>query len=335
MQRRASSHGTSRRFPAIPIVPITLIIVGFAGAARGELPGAFRFAAVDEAALGLWEGNRPIMVYNHGVKVKQGSPTAKPHSCYIHPLYGLDGEVLTDDFPADHLHHRGLFWAWPHVTVDGHHYDLWMQNGIEPRFERWGLRRIEEKQAALGVDNGWYVAGRKVMDEKLLLRVHRADNNARAIDLELTWTPVGRPITLGGAEGKSYVGLTLRFAPGDDTQITVPSGRSKQDLYMTNLPWADLTREWPGHPSASGASIFVHPTHPDYPPTWLTRHYGVLCLGWPGVRPETLVARKPVRCRYRIWIHRGRPDAEQLARAYTAYLVEPDVIGHRSNGASP
>src|SRR5208337_1754352 len=27
----------------------------------------------------------------------------------------------------------------------------------------------------------------------------------------------------------------------------------------------------------------------------------------PGVRPETLVAGEPVRCRCRIWIHRGRP----------------------------
>ena len=91
-------------------------------ACRGQArPGAFRFAAVDEASLGLWEGDRPILVYNHGIRSKQGNPAPKPHSCYIHPLYGLDGEVLTDDFPADHLHHRGVFWAWPHVTVDGRH----------------------------------------------------------------------------------------------------------------------------------------------------------------------------------------------------------------------
>ncbi len=324
MQHRAFSYGRMRRFPAFPIAAIVLTIIGLAGAAQGESPGAFRFAAVDEASLGLWEGSRPVLVYNHGVKAKQGNPTAKPHSCYIHPLYGLDEEVLTDDFPADHLHHRGLFWAWPHVTVDGKHYDLWMQNGIEARFERWGLRRTEERQAILGVENGWYVSGRKVMREELLLRVARASENGRAIDVELTWTPVDKPITLGGAEGKSYGGLTFRFAPGTDTQITVPSGRTKEDLYMTSLAWTDLTRLWAGHSSPSGASIFVHPTHPDYPPTWLTRHYGVLCLGWPGVRTQTLVAGKPVRCRYRIWIHRDRPDVEHLARAFAAYLAEAD-----------
>ena len=29
-------------------------------------------------------------------------------SNYVHPLYGLDGEVLTEDFPEDHRHHRGV-----------------------------------------------------------------------------------------------------------------------------------------------------------------------------------------------------------------------------------
>ena len=28
-----------------------------------------------------------------------------------------DGQVLTEDFPADHLHHRGIFWAWHQVYV--------------------------------------------------------------------------------------------------------------------------------------------------------------------------------------------------------------------------
>ena len=75
-------------------------------------------------------------------------------------------------FPADHPHHRGLFWAWPHVTMDGRHLNLWMLNGIEPRFERWGLRRAEAKRALLGVENGCYAAGRGTFSDqpKILIR---------------------------------------------------------------------------------------------------------------------------------------------------------------------
>ena len=40
-------------------------------------------------------------------------------SNYFHPLYDLDGTVLTEDFPKDHIHHRGIFWAWHQVRING------------------------------------------------------------------------------------------------------------------------------------------------------------------------------------------------------------------------
>jgi len=211
----------------------------------------FRFAPIDDRSLGLWEGNRPVLVYNHGAHTKRDAPEVRAHRSYIHPLYGLDGEVLTDDFPPDHLHHRGLFWDWPHVTVDGRHHDQWMLDGSEPRFVRWGIREAGPEDARLGVENGWFVGERQVMREQVLLRMHKSTDEGRAIDVDLTWTPLGEPITLGGAEGKSYGGLTFRFAPGRDTVITVPSGRTKDDLYMTALPWTDLTRVWAGRQNSS------------------------------------------------------------------------------------
>src|SRR6266511_3501165 len=57
-----------------------------------------RFDAVGDKSLGLWEGDRPVFVYNHGVLNKPGVPATHERSTYIHPIYGLDGEVLTDDF---------------------------------------------------------------------------------------------------------------------------------------------------------------------------------------------------------------------------------------------
>jgi hypothetical protein len=294
---------------------------------QAEPPASpFRFIEVNEnKSLKVEEDHRPILVYNHGPQHPKGAPLTEARNSYIHPLYGLDGEVLTDDAPTDHLHHRGVFWAWPHVTVDGRHHDGWMMRGIVPRFERWTAREAGPDAARLGVENGWYVGMKKVMREQLMITVRRASTRqgsaeGRAIDLSFTWTPEDTPITLGGAKDKSYGGLTIRFAAGSDTEITVPSGRTKEDLYMTSLPWADLTCTWDRERLTSGVALFVHPSHPDYPPTWLTRHYGVLCLGWPGVEPKTLVAGDPVHCRYRIWIHSRRVDADLLGKVYADYL---------------
>ncbi len=284
-------------------------------------PAAFRFTDASPDSLRLSEGQRPVLVYNHGVLRKAGVPADRARSTYVHPLFGLDGEVLTDDFPKDHYHHRGLFWAWPHVRVGTNHYDLWMLNGIAQRFERWLARDAGPGGAVLGVENGWYVGDRKVMQERVWLRVFPAANGAQAVDVDLTLIPHGQPIALTGAEGKSYGGLTLRFAPNTNTVITTPLGNSSKDLPMTRLAWADLTAKYPDAPAASGAAIFIAPDHPDYPPMWLTRHYGVLCVGWPGIDAKEFPAGESIRCRYRVWIHRGATDQSAMEKVYAAYLA--------------
>lgn len=282
----------------------------------------FRFAPVDDRSLALYEGDQRIFVYNHGtIPAPPGVPPERARACYVHPLYGLDGEVLTDDYPKDHYHHRGLFWVWPHVTIGGKEVDLWLISGIAQKFEAWLEQTTGEDEAVLAVRNGWYIGEKKVMDEVVRLTIHRkdADGQGRAIDCAFTWTPTDQPITLEGAPGKSYGGFTCRYAPGDDTAITVPSGLTKDDLLETPLPWADFVRTWSKEKVRSGAALFIAPDHPDFPPTWLTRHYGALCVGWPGVKPRTFPAGEPIRTAYRVWVHKGQPDAKRLAEVYAGY----------------
>ncbi|MCO5050806.1 MAG: PmoA family protein [Verrucomicrobiae bacterium] len=280
----------------------------------------FRLADVTDKSLGVWEGDQPVLVYNYGLISRTNVPDDRARSSYVHPLYGLDGEVLTDDFPKDHYHHRGLFWAWPYVKIDGQEYDLWLLQGIRHQFDHWLKRETSAAAAICAVENHWLVGDRNVLTEQVWLRVLPATAEGRAIDVELTLTPTTAPVTLRGAEEKSYGGLTLRFAPHEgDPVITVPSGRTKEDLTMARLPWADLSTQIAGAKNPSGATIFIAPTHPGFPPEWLTRHYGVLCVGWPGVKEQTLAPGKTVRCRYRVWIHRGVPTLSQLEMQYATF----------------
>ena len=55
------------------------------------------------------EGDAKVLFYQRATK-SMGGKHARAN--YVHPLFDLDGNVLTEDFPADHLHHRGIFWAW-------------------------------------------------------------------------------------------------------------------------------------------------------------------------------------------------------------------------------
>ena len=289
-------------------------------------PTQFRFEAVNDKSLGLWEGDRPVLVYNHGVISSASAPNARSRSTYVHPLYGLEGEVLTDDFPKDHDYHRGLYWAWPHIKIADQEYDLWSLRGIRIKFRRWLAQETKPNMAVLGVENAWLVGDKQVMMEKVRIEIHPASSQSRAIDLELTWSPTEQPVTLWGAPGKSYGGLNLRFGPRSKTIITVPTGRTNEDLLMTKLPWADLSGDLNKAADAlSGAAIFVHPEHPDYPPTWMTRHYGMLAVGWPGVTPQTFPAGKPFSFRYRLWIHRKALESAEIQRAYEAYCATANL----------
>jgi len=227
----------------------------------------FRFDDIGDRSLGISQGGRPVMVYNFGVQKKPGVPADRQRSSYVHPLYGLDGEVLTDDFPADHLHHRGLFWAWPHVRVGYEEHDLWMLQNIRHQFERWTEQKANSTEAVLGVENSWYVADRRVMRETVRFIIHARTENERAIDIEFKWMALAEPVTLSGAEGKSYGGLSLRFAPRQQTAITTDDGLQPKDLNLTRLAWADLSARFENTPGSSGVAILVDRRHPGFPPT--------------------------------------------------------------------
>lgn len=284
----------------------------------------FHWNEISDATLELTEETRPVLAYNFGVITAAHVPENDPRrsrSCYVHPLRGLDGEVLTDDFPKDHYHHHGVFWTWPHVVIAGQEYSLWEDKGpLRQRFVRWLCREQGLTAAVLGVENGWFLGDTQVLTERVWFTVYRS-GDARHIDVDLFFLPLDQEVTLWGAEGKSYGGLTVRFRPrpGERPKISVAGGWTGDDLYETPLTWAAFCSRFGEGDAWSGAAIMVSPNHPDYPPTWLTRHYGPLCVGWPGIRSQTLAAGRPIHLPYRLWIHRGCVPAEEIETVYRAY----------------
>lgn len=318
----------------------------------GEREG-FRFLE-EEKTITLHDSGGPVWVYHFGLNTREELPQSerrRTRGTYIHPLYGLNGEILTEDFPRDHYHHHGVFWTWPYVGVHRKHngedipagemgekidrYDLWEDIGIQQRFVKWGDRKIDPHSATLSVENGWFAGGEKLMIEKIEIKTHRIeeggnDLKTRAVDFHFCWIPTEFPITLKGAPEKSYGGFTVRFRPHPNpkegekiTTITIPSGIADRDLPETPLPWADFTSRFGTGERRSGAAIFVPKDHPDYPPTWLTRYYGPLCVGWPGVNGRTFPPGEEIRVHYRIWIHDNEVNASQIQKAYENYTLEP------------
>jgi hypothetical protein len=291
-----------------------------------DLPGpAFRWEDQQDGRLVLTEGERSVLTYVYGMTLPAGVPAQFRRACYVHPLCDLDGHVLTDDFPKDHYHHRGLFWTWPVVRVGDATYDLWALEGMEQRFERYLGREAGPVYAALGAEAGWFHGEQKVIQEAVWLRVFRAGEVGRAIDLELTLAAVGSPVTRGGRPGKGYGDLTLRFAPREGTVLHSSEGPEPQDADQRIARWADLSAQFLNPARPAGAAIFNSPGNPTDPVGWTLRPYGILNPAWPGTGEVTLQPGQSVTLRYRLWIHRGNVEAGHVADAYEAFANPPQA----------
>jgi len=297
-----------------------------AWAAEAPAPAAgFRFVEQPEGRLALLEGDRPVLTYNWGDQLKEGVPADRKRSCYIHPVWGIDGEVLTDDFPKDHYHHRGLSWMWNRVRIGGREVDIWTLKGIRQQFGKWLDRKADASGAVLAVENNWVMDGPPVAKETVEIRASAAEKTGRAIDVRVTLESLAQPIELLGEITKGYGGLCLRFAPREETVITTPAGKQAKDSDHLKFPWADLSARFAGRKEPSGAAIFVHPQNPGAPNEWTLRNYGFLGPCWPGMEKYTLEPGKPVTLKYRLWIHRGDAAQGKVAEACKDYLAEPDA----------
>ncbi len=280
----------------------------------------------EDAARGtltLVEDGVPVLTFCFGDQLRPGVDPKYTRSCYIHPLYSLDGQaILTEDFPQDHLHHRGLFWTWPVAKTRGRDTQTWHPSDptLRQYFVRWSKRKAEQGGATLSVENVWKLGGDEVVArEQVTLRVLPADEAGRAIDIEIVLQAVGGSLELRGApdQNKGYGGLCLRGAPlFTGAVMTTDKGPLEKDV--TNVPyrWADISTP------ERGVAVFVSPDHPGVPVHWLIRnsYAGVLNPSWPGNDATVLEPGHPVSLRYRIYVHRGDAASGRVRQAYSAYV---------------
>jgi len=280
-----------------------------------------------DGRIALFEGNDPILVYNYADRLPAGVPERYRRACYMHPVYAPDGTVLTDDFPKDHYHHRGIFWSWPRMKARGKAVQTWHLEGIHQKHRQWLKRFVGSGAAHLDVVNEWRLDdGTCVGRETVRTTVYPADAVGRAIDVALTFEAIGGPVELLGAAGKGYGGFCFRFAPREDTVLTTDAGVQPRDSNNETPAWADLSARFGGKAGMSGAAIFVHPASSPKPRGWTLRHYGFLGPSWPHLQPYTLQPGVPVTLRYRVYVHRGNATAGKVAEAYERYTGAPAPV---------
>ena len=278
----------------------------------------FRFRDVENKSIALEENGVPVFVYNYGMMLKPGVREDRTRCCYLHPVYAPNGAILTDDFPSDHLHHRGLHWAWPVVTVDGKVYDEWTIKGMHARFEKWNRKQAGKNSAVLSVTNGWYVENRKVVQEDVEITVHPATAGKRDLEFVIKLLALADDVTIRGTDegGKGYGGFNIRFAPRAGMRIDTATLADSPDSDLKPNQWAEFTGIFSG--KKAGARITIDGD----PAGWCLRHYGFLGVDYPGLQAAKLDRKQPLTLKFRVSLLAGesgpvKPAVLVYTRNYT------------------
>lgn len=273
------------------------------------------------------ENDLPVLFYQRTPKSFDGAFT---RNNYLHPVWTLDGEILTEDGPPDHLHQRGIFWTW-HQTYAGETRlgDAWACQDFA-----WVVAgaRVEsgpngEKSLAVTVlwKSPFWVdqAGEQkpVVEEKTRIVVYPAKTGYRTIDVEISLRALSEEVKIGGSEDeKGYGGFSARIKMPDDLTF-MSSGKlvEPETNQVEAGPWVNFEGTFGS--TKSGLAIFVHPSNPGEINKWILRKTGSMQNPvYPGQELALISQDNPTLLKYRLIVHRGPAeelDFESLYRDYS------------------
>lgn len=272
----------------------------------------------DENGLALSESGKPVFFYQKKPKTKTGEYVCDN---YIHPLFDLKGDTLTEEFPADHLFHRGIFWGWHQLYLNDQNLgDGWINDGISYDVTKAEGKTRNEK-AVLRMTVLWKsrVLSKPFIEEQSSVTVFEQENDQRKIDFEITLKPLMDGIRIGGSDDeKGYGGFCARIRmPEDITFTSEKEVVDPQNLQMSEGPWMDFSASF-GNNGKSGIAILCHPSNPGFPEPWILRRKGSMQnVAFPGREKFTL--DKPLTLRYRIIIHNGEAESLDIAKLQKEY----------------
>ncbi len=301
--------------------------------AEREAPAQLAVEKVPGGFYDVAEGGRRVLRYNHGtVPVPQGIDPKYARGDYISPLYGLEGELLTGDYAADHPHHRGVSWSWPVTRWNAEVRDIWAVVGVWAR--PVAVRRVEAGpvMALLEAESVWkWGDQRPIVREVVVIRAFRRGPAERFVDIEVRLTGLEDGVAIGGRPHAGYGGFGLRGAAAKDRKITPytdPAGTSSR------RSWLDYSGTFAGAKGPSGVAIFEHPENPQYPSA--LHQYpecNYVMPAFPGEREVPLVKGETLVLEHRLWIHSGAAEEKTLGDVWTVYAKPPEAA-IRANGDS-
>ncbi|MFM2198620.1 MAG: hypothetical protein RLZZ505_2052 [Verrucomicrobiota bacterium] len=284
-----------------------------------------------DVALGV--GKRPVsdFVGKRTELPRADIPPIYLRGGYLHPLRTPTGNIVTDDYPANHIHHHGVWTAWTSTVFQGRKPDFWNMGDGKGKVDcketgfSWsgpvhaGLEAENEYTDLTGgapviaLNESWTVKAYAVSEKFHLLELEFEHTMAGDDDLKL---PEYRYGGLGIRGAKAWNGIgTVDFLTSEGlTDRDGANGKPARWIAMSGAAGEGKAGiAILGHPENFRAPqpIRIHPNEP-------------FISFAPQMAGDMEIAHdKAYRSGYRFVTFDGAPDKQLLDRLWNDYATPP------------
>lgn len=270
-------------------------------AAAAAAPAPLEIRTASDGAIRILREGRDVLVY-------QTRPPAggDARAGYIHPLYAPGGgKLLTANFPTDHVHHRGVFWAWHQILLDGKPAaNSWLLNGIAYDFRDVTTRIDPDGTARIFANLDWRAkdpsggdsaGAQSIVRERTEIALKPEGDRADLLAITVALQALRAGVSIGGSpDAKGYGGISLRLRDGSHMRFANAKGPITPTVEMLSAE-APVVMGWDKRRELSGVEISVSCAVDGKPITnWvLRREQSMQNCAWPGRAAVPLSMERP------------------------------------------
>ena len=248
---------------------------------------------------------------------------------YIHPVFTPSGRIVTDDYPPDHFHHHGVWFAWTKTEFQGRHPDFWNVGDGTGKVEYVAL----DKSWSGPVHAGFKSRNRSVdvsapspvtaLNEQWLVTVYNVGQGSKPfIMFDLVSTQdlaTDSPLNLPEYR---YGGLGFRghrqWLAKDNCEFLTSEGKDRSNGHGTRARWCHIGGRIDGQPA--GIAILDHPSNFRAPQAMrINPDQPFFCYSPSLTGDWKMEPGKSYVSRYRFVVYDGGADRAELDRMWTDY----------------
>lgn len=273
--------------------------------------------------------NQPIITYQYQPILPSDTISAAyRRGGYIHPVYTPAGQIVTDDFPSNHLHHHGIWAAWTKTKFQERTPDF------------WNMGKETGTVVPVALDSSWsgpVMAGLKSRHNYIDLTsenvtaineswevnvypVHRGESDFMMFDLHqvnqcATDDALFLPTYHYGGVGFRGNG---QWNGAENTNFLTSEGKTRENGHATKADWCHIGGMIDD--KLAGITIMCHPDNFRAPqPMRIHPNEPFFCYAPSQGGDWSIQPGETYEARYRYIVYDGEPDAELLEQLWLDY----------------